>query len=72
MAALVLTAWKVAMAMTPILWMMTGDTVTETNALAAGGIDLVKSSALDFTLGSNVENLTLTDNISVNGGTAVD
>ena len=47
-----------------------GDTVTETNALATGGIDLVKSSALNFTLGSNVENLTLTDNVSVNGGTA--
>ncbi|MDX1914253.1 MAG: calcium-binding protein, partial [Methylophilus sp.] len=45
------------------------DTVIETNALAAGGIDLVKSS-VNYTLTSNVENLTLTDNINANGGTA--
>jgi serralysin len=46
------------------------DTVIETNALAAGGIDLVKSRALNYTLTNNVENLTLTDNINANGGTA--
>jgi Ca2+-binding RTX toxin-like protein len=36
-----------------------GDKVTETNAAAAGGIDLVKSS-VSFALGANIENLTLT------------
>jgi trimeric autotransporter adhesin len=35
------------------------DQVTETNALAAGGIDLVKSSVSTYTLSTNVENLTL-------------
>ncbi|MDC9825127.1 peroxidase family protein [Devosia sp. ZB163] len=40
-----------------------GDTVSETNAAAAGGIDRVESS-VSFVLGANVENLTLT------GGTA--
>ena len=35
------------------------DIVTEDNAFAAGGIDLVKSSASSFTLSANVENLTL-------------
>jgi Ca2+-binding RTX toxin-like protein len=37
----------------------TGDVVDETTA-SSGGIDLVQSS-VDFTLGGNVENLTLTD-----------
>ena len=35
------------------------DTVTESLAGAAGGIDLVQSSAVSFILGDNVENLTL-------------
>jgi Ca2+-binding RTX toxin-like protein len=35
------------------------DITTETNALAAGGIDLVQSS-VTWTLGANIENLTLT------------
>jgi trimeric autotransporter adhesin len=35
------------------------DIVTEDNALAAGGIDLVNSKAASFTLSANVENLTL-------------
>ncbi len=35
-----------------------GDSVTETNGAAAGGIDLVTSDA-DFTLGANLENLIL-------------
>ena len=38
------------------------DTITETNALAAGGIDTVKSSD-NYTLGANVENLTIIDTI---------
>ena len=42
------------------------DTVTEANALAAGGIDLVKSS-VTFTLGANVENLLLTGTAAING-----
>ena len=37
-----------------------GDTVTETLAGVAGGTDLVQSAAASFTLGANVENLTLT------------
>ena len=37
-----------------------GDTVTESLAGAAGGTDLVQSSAASVTLGANVENLTLT------------
>ena len=40
-----------------------GDVVTE---LAAGGIDTVQASA-SYTLGANVENLTLTGNGSING-----
>ena len=48
-----------------------GDVVTETNALAAGGIDLVKSSAFSFTLGANLENLTLTDNARFGYGNAL-
>ena len=43
-----------------------GDTVTETNAAAAGGIDLVQSS-VNFTLGANVENLTLTGSNNTDG-----
>ena len=45
------------------------DIVTEDNALAAGGIDLVKSTAASFTLSANVENLTLngTGDINANG-----
>lgn len=46
-----------------------GDTVTEANALAAGGIDLVKSS-ISFNLstqGVNVESLTLTGTDAING-----
>ena len=35
------------------------DIVTEDNALATGGIDLVNSKAVSFNLGANVENLTL-------------
>jgi len=42
------------------------DTVTETNALAAGGIDVVKSGAT-FTLGANVENLKLFGIADING-----
>ncbi len=42
------------------------DVVSETNALAAGGIDLVKSSAT-YMLGNNVENLLLTGTGAING-----
>jgi VCBS repeat-containing protein len=42
------------------------DTVTETNALAAGGIDLVKASVTHI-LGVNVENLLLTGTAAING-----
>lgn len=37
-----------------------GDTVTESVAGVPGGVDLVQSAAATFTLGNNVENLTLT------------
>jgi Ca2+-binding RTX toxin-like protein len=43
-----------------------GDQVIETEAGAAGGIDLVKSS-VSFTLGANLENLTLNDSANING-----
>jgi Ca2+-binding RTX toxin-like protein len=43
-----------------------GDTVVETNAAAAGGIDTVNSS-VTFTLGANVENLNLTGTGNING-----
>jgi len=44
-----------------------GDVVTETNATAAsGGTDLVNAS-VTFTLGANVENLTLTGSAAING-----
>lgn len=48
------------------------DTVTETNGLAAGGVDIIKSS-VDWTLGANIENLTLTgmDNLTGIGNTLV-
>ena len=42
------------------------DTVTEANALVAGGTDLVQSS-VDWTLGANVERLTLTGTDAING-----
>jgi len=44
-----------------------GDSVTETLAGAAGGTDLVQSAAASFTLGANVENLTLTGSADING-----
>ena len=44
-----------------------GDTASETNGLAAGGIDLV-SSDVDFTLGANLEHLTLTGTAIVGTG----
>ena len=45
-----------------------GDTITETLTIALlGGIDTVKSSADNFTLGANIDNLTLTDG-SLDGG----
>jgi trimeric autotransporter adhesin len=43
-----------------------GDNVTEATAGAAGGVDLVQSG-VDFTLGANVENLTLTGAGNLNG-----
>jgi len=43
-----------------------GDTVTETLAGLAGGTDLVQS-AVNFTLGANVENLTLTGAADITG-----
>jgi Ca2+-binding RTX toxin-like protein len=43
-----------------------GDTVVEASALAAGGIDLV-SSDVDFTLGANIEKLTLTGTDAIDG-----
>jgi Ca2+-binding RTX toxin-like protein len=43
-----------------------GDTATETLAGAAGGIDTVQS-AVDFTLGANVEHLTLTGGGDIDG-----
>src|SRR5262249_48623670 len=43
-----------------------GDTVTELVAGTAGGVDLVQS-AVDFTLGPNLENLTLTGTDNING-----
>lgn len=42
------------------------DTVTETIAGTAGGVDLVQS-AVDFTLGLNLENLTLTSSGDITG-----
>ena len=45
----------------------TADKVVETNAKAAGGIDLVLSSASSFTLAANVEKLTLTGGGDING-----
>jgi VCBS repeat-containing protein len=42
------------------------DVVTETSALAAGGIDLVKAS-VTYALANNVENLLLTGTGSING-----
>ena len=44
-----------------------GDTVTETLAGVAGGTDLVQSTAASFTLGANVENLTLTGAADLSG-----
>ncbi len=44
----------------------TDDTVTESNGLAAGGIDVVQSS-VDWTLGANLEKLTLTGSGNING-----
>ena len=43
------------------------DTVAESLVGPAGGIDLVQSSAASFTLGANVENLTLTGTDNLNG-----
>jgi len=43
-----------------------GDVVSETVAGVAGGVDLVQS-ALSFTLGANLENLTLTGANNING-----
>ncbi|MEH2039776.1 DUF4114 domain-containing protein [Nostoc sp.] len=43
------------------------DVVTETNASVAGGIDTVISSLADYTLGANLENLTLTGTGNSNG-----
>ncbi len=43
-----------------------GDTATESTSGVAGGVDLVKSSVA-FTLGANVENLTLTGFGNING-----
>ena len=48
-----------------------GDTITETNASAAGGIDLVISS-VDFTLGANVENLRLLGGTLTGRGNTLD
>jgi trimeric autotransporter adhesin len=49
------------------------DIVTEDNGLAAGGIDLVKSTAANFSLSANIENLTLVglaaNNIAGTGNT---
>jgi len=42
------------------------DVISETNATAAGGIDLVQS-AVTWTLGANLEDLTLTGNLDING-----
>jgi Ca2+-binding RTX toxin-like protein len=43
-----------------------GDTVIETNALAAGGNDLVRSS-ISFQIGANIEALQLTGSAAING-----
>jgi len=43
-----------------------GDTVMETNGLAAGGVDVVFSD-VDFTLGANIEKLTLTGTADIDG-----
>ena len=44
----------------------TSDVVEETNAAPAGGIDLVQSS-VTYTLGTNLENLTLTGSAAIHG-----
>ncbi|HEU0068778.1 MAG TPA: calcium-binding protein, partial [Nitrospiraceae bacterium] len=43
------------------------DTVTESLTGVVGGTDIVQSSAANFTLGANVENLTLTGTDNLNG-----
>lgn len=43
-----------------------GDSTTETSALPAGGIDLVRST-VTRTLGANIENLTLLGTLAING-----
>lgn len=48
----------------------TGDRITESQAGAAGGVDLVMAS-IDYTLGANLENLTLTGSAGVAIGNAL-
>lgn len=62
---LVPTPWSAATAATFTLSTRSGDVVSETNAAAAGGTDLV-NTLVNYTLGANVENWCITASGAVN------